>query len=103
MRTCSALPACVFLAALTPVAAWSASSDTRSFSIRAKTASEALIDFAVQSNISIGGVESCRGPTAGLVGRFAIEDGLQRLLAGTGCAFRRVAPDAYQISARPPA
>ena len=63
------------------------------------SASEALIDFAVQANISIGGVNACRGTTAGLSGRFTVEDGLTRLLAKTGCGFRRVAPDTVRVFA----
>jgi len=69
------------------------------FSIRPMSASEALIDFAVQANISIGGVNACRGTTAGLSGRFTVEDGLTRLLAKTGCGFRRVAPDTVRVFA----
>lgn len=70
------------------------------FAIQPKPAAEALIEFAVQANISIGGVNACRGASAGLHGRFGIDDGLTRLLANTDCGFRRVAPDTVQVFGR---
>ena len=73
------------------------------FSVKPNRASEALIEFAVQANISIGGVNACRGNSAGLTGRFGIDDGLARLLANSGCSFRRVAPDTVQVFGRLPA
>ena len=41
--------------------ALAASSPTYEFRIAPKSLSEALIDFAVQSNLSIGGVSACSG------------------------------------------
>jgi outer membrane receptor protein involved in Fe transport len=65
------------------------------FRIPAQPAAEALIDFAVQSNVSIGGASICTGRSAALVGDYTIDDGLRRLLAGTDCRFHRV--DSYTI------
>jgi outer membrane receptor protein involved in Fe transport len=73
---------------------------TRRFAIPAEPASAALIDFALQSNISIGGDTRCEGRSAPLEGTFAIEAGLARLLAPTSCSFRIVAPDTVRIVPR---
>jgi outer membrane receptor protein involved in Fe transport len=67
------------------------------FHIPAQPASEALIAFAVQSNLSIGGAAACPGLGAPLAGAYTIENGLRILLAGSGCRFRRVAADAIRI------
>jgi outer membrane receptor protein involved in Fe transport len=67
------------------------------FHIADKPLSEALIDFAVQSNLSIGGVSTCAGRTLGLRGRYTVDEGLRRLLDGSNCRFRRVAADTVRI------
>jgi len=67
------------------------------YHIAPKPLSEALIDFAVQSNLSIGGVSACAGRTEGLNGRYTVEDGLRRLIDGANCRFRRVALDTVRI------
>ncbi len=93
--------ACV--AALTPGTALAQSARPYAFSIQPKIASEALIEFAVEANISIGGVNTCHGASPGLIGRFSIDEGLSRLLAKTGCAYRRVATDTVYVFSAPPA
>ncbi len=92
----SALPAAALLAFVGPQA-FAADRPVRQFRIPAKPVAEALIDFAVQSNLSIGGAAACAGRSDELVGVFTVEDGLKRLLADTGCGFRRVAPETYRI------
>ncbi|HEY4029525.1 MAG TPA: TonB-dependent receptor [Caulobacteraceae bacterium] len=67
------------------------------FHIPPKPLSEALIDFAVQSNLSIGGVSACGGRSEGLRGRYSVDEGLRRLLEGANCRFRRVASDTVRI------
>ncbi len=80
--------------------ALAASSPSYEFHIARKPLSEALIDFAVQSNLSIGGVSACAGPTEGLSGRYTVDEGLMRLLEGSNCRFRRVASDTVRILPR---
>lgn len=67
------------------------------FRIPAKPLDEALIDFAVQSNLTIGGTATCAGDSNSLVGQYTVEDGLRRLLAGSNCRFRRIASDIIRI------
>jgi outer membrane receptor protein involved in Fe transport len=81
-------------------AAAAAPGAVRQFSIPAEPVSAALIDFAVQANITIGGGPRCAGRVTGLNGVHTIEEGLRLLLAGTSCDFRVVAPDTVRIIAR---
>ena len=74
-----------------------AGSPTYAFHIARKPLSEALIDFAVQSNLSIGGGSTCAGRTEGLSGRYTVDEGLTRLLDGSNCRFRHVASDTVRI------
>jgi outer membrane receptor protein involved in Fe transport len=71
------------------------------FRIPPKALSEALIDLAIQSNLSIGGVSACSGRTNGLTGRHTVDEGLRLLLDGADCRFRRVAADTVRISPAP--
>ena len=77
--------------------ALAASSPSYEFHIAPKPLSEALIDFAVQSNLSIGGVSACPGRTEGLNGRYAVDEGLRLLLDGANCRYRRVTSDTVRI------
>jgi outer membrane receptor protein involved in Fe transport len=77
--------------------ALAATSPSYEFHISPKPLGEALIDFAVQSNLSIGGVSACVGRTEGLNGRYTVDEGLRRLLDGANCRFRRVASDTVRI------
>jgi outer membrane receptor protein involved in Fe transport len=74
-----------------------AAAPSYAFHIPAKPLAEALIDFAVQSNLSIGGVSACGGRSEGLSGRYSVDEGLRRLLEGSNCRFRRVASDTVRI------
>jgi outer membrane receptor protein involved in Fe transport len=67
--------------------------------------SQELVKFAVEANISIGlgAVNSCTSPGRGLVGRYGVEEGLQRLLKGSGCAYRRIDARAYEVRTAPKA
>ncbi len=73
-----------------------------SFSIRPQPAADALLDFALQAGISIGGVGACPGSTPGLQGRFTLEDGLKRLLAGSPCRFEFADPHTVRLLPAPP-
>jgi len=96
----SAFPAGALLLLLAP-AAMAAGEPVYQFRIPAKPVSEALIDFAVQSNLSIGGGGVCPGISPGLTGTFTVDDGLRRLLTGAGCRFRRVASNTIRILPAP--
>lgn len=74
---------------------------THRFAITAKPVATALIDFALQSNVSIGGSFHCDGQAAPIQGDFTIAAGLAKLLAPTACSFKQVAPDTILIFARP--
>ena len=50
--------------------------------IAAKAASEAMIDLALQANISILGAQSCKGASQRLIGRFTLRQALDRLSRG---------------------
>src|SRR5271168_4618769 len=78
----------------------SARSARHHFVIPAEPAQAALIDLAIQANISIGGSPRCTGRAAGLSGVFTDDEALARLLTPTSCDFRRVAPDVYRIVQR---
>jgi len=71
------------------------------FHIEPKPYSEALIDVAVQANISLLGVSACRGSGPGLNGTYTVEEALRRLLAQAPCTWRLVARDAVEIAALP--
>ncbi len=70
----------------------------RHFTVPAQPASEALITFAIQADISIGGVSACAGRTTPLVGAFTVREGLERLTSGL-CAFEFVDPRTVRILA----
>lgn len=74
------------------------------FQIAPKPYADALIDMAIQADVSLLGASSCRGfSTAGLNGEYTVEEALQRLLGAAPCSWRMAAPRAYQISAVAPA
>lgn len=68
------------------------------FRIEPKTYSEALIDLAVQANVSLLGASNCPGAsTRRLSGTYSVEEALQRLLGDAPCTWRMVARGAVQI------
>jgi outer membrane receptor protein involved in Fe transport len=70
------------------------------FSIPSESAQAALIDFALQANVSIGGSPRCAGSSTALTGTLGDEAALTRLLSSTSCDYRRVAPDLYRVVPR---
>lgn len=72
---------------------------THAFSIPAKPAADALVDFALQSGISIGGTTACAGTSHPLSGNFTLSDGLHRLLAGLPCHFELLDPQTVKVTA----
>ena len=70
--------------------------------IAPKSYSEALIDLAVQANISMLGVSACQGTTrSSLSGSYTLNEALERLLNGASCTWRLAGRDAVQISPKP--
>ena len=70
----------------------------RHYNIRQQAIADALIEFAVQADISIGGVTACPGRTPGLQGDFTVQEGVTRLTAGA-CGFEVI--DANTLRIRP--
>ena len=67
--------------------------------IPAKPVRTALIDFALQTELSLGGdLDACVGDSPALSGRMPLDVALHRLLAKSGCDF--VQPDASTIVVR---
>ena len=76
----------------------------RRFAIPTKPYAEALIDLAVQGNVSLLGATACGpGGSAALSGRYTLNDALARLLAGAPCAWRIVDAHTVRITAVAPA
>ena len=76
---------------------------TVAFSIPAEPLSAGLVKLAVQANISISlaGIEACSGAGRGLAGRYTVEEGLTRILKGSGCTYRRLDARAFEIRSSP--
>lgn len=76
---------------------------TTVFHIPAKPMADALVDFAVQAGVSISdsGVSVANAASNPIDGRFTREEGLRRLLAGSGFAYRFVAANSVQIVVAP--
>jgi outer membrane receptor protein involved in Fe transport len=74
----------------------------RSFSIHSEPYADALVDFALQAGISIGGTTACPGTAPALQGRFTLDEGLRRLLAGASCRFEFADPQTVRLTAAPP-
>jgi iron complex outermembrane receptor protein len=72
----------------------------RRFKIAPQPAAEALIAFAIQADISIGGISYCIGTSPGLTGLHTVRDGLQTLTAGI-CRFEVLDSRTVRISALP--
>lgn len=74
------------------------------FSIRTQPLPDAMLAFASQSGVSVGsGVTAACGRSRPVQGIFEIEDALTRLLAGTGCTWRRIDARAFAIVRTTPA
>jgi iron complex outermembrane receptor protein len=71
----------------------------RRFAIPSKSYAEALIDLAVQANVSLLGASACGGGGAtALTGRYSLSDALARVLAGAPCAWRIVDAQTVRIT-----
>jgi iron complex outermembrane receptor protein len=71
----------------------------RRFEIAPKPYADALIDLAVQANVSLLGASACgTGGRARLSGRYTLSDALARVLAGAPCAWRIVDAQTVRIS-----
>jgi iron complex outermembrane recepter protein len=83
----------------------------RRFAIPSKSYAEALIDLAVQANVSLLGASACgTGGQTALSGRYPLSDALARVLAGAPCTWRivdartvRIVPIAAPAPAKTPA
>lgn len=80
-------------------AAFAQSGQTHRFSIPAKPLPSALVDFALQAGISVGTEEArrCRPNGNALLGQYTVRQGLDRLLAGTGCTYRLIDAQTVRI------
>jgi outer membrane receptor protein involved in Fe transport len=71
----------------------------RRFDIAPKPYADALIDLAVQANISLLGASACgTGGRTQLSGRYGLSDALARVLSGAPCAWRIVDAQTVRIS-----
>ncbi|WP_372785695.1 TonB-dependent receptor [Phenylobacterium sp.] len=76
----------------------------RRFEIAPKPYAEALIDLAVQANVSLLGASGCgAGGRSGLSGEYSLSDALARILSGAPCSFRIVDAQTVRITALAPA
>ncbi len=75
------------------------------FHIAPKPLTAALVDMAIQARVSISTRQAadCRQAPRGLAGRYTLEAGLARLLAGSGCGYRLIDAGAVEIIRLPPA
>ena len=74
----------------------------RRFAIAPKPYAEALIDLAVQANVSLLGSSACgAGGRTSLRGGYTLDQALRRLLAGAPCSYRIV--DAWTVRILPAA
>lgn len=75
-----------------------AAADPTAFSIPSQPLPDAVVAFGLQSGVSIGsGAAASCSRSRTLRGRFETEAALTRLLAGTGCTWRRIDGRAYVI------
>lgn len=71
--------------------------------IAAKPVRAALIEFALQAELSLGGdLELCRGQAPALTGRFSLTAALDSILAASGCDYRQPDPRTVIIGRRAP-
>ncbi|MFZ0269453.1 TonB-dependent receptor [Caulobacter sp.] len=75
------------------------------FDIPSKPLKSALVDLAVQADVSIStqAAGGCAPTSRPVRGRFTLQDGLARMLAGTGCGFRMIDASAVEIVRLPAA
>jgi outer membrane receptor protein involved in Fe transport len=67
--------------------------------IPAKPYAEALIDMALQANVSLVGASTCgAGRSPGLSGTYSLQQALTQLLAGAPCSYRILDPRTVRIA-----
>jgi len=93
------------LVALVTAAAPARAAPKRAFAIAAQPLSRALLDFAIQAELSIGvdADAGCRRNSPGLSGRYTASEALDRLLADSGCGYRMIDGSAVRIVRLTPA
>jgi iron complex outermembrane receptor protein len=71
----------------------------RAFNVAAQPLNPALLELAVQADISIGlgGTRACRQASEGARGVFTVNEALGRILAGTGCTFQMIDASSARI------
>ena len=75
----------------------------RRFEIAPKPYAEALIDLAVQANVSLLGASACgTGDAPGLSGDYVLSDALLLVLAGAPCSWRIVDAQTVRVTALAP-
>jgi outer membrane receptor protein involved in Fe transport len=76
----------------------------RAFDVAAQPLNQALLDLAIQADISIGlgEVGGCRHASRGARGELTLSEALDRVLAGTGCAWQPVDASSVRIVRLPP-
>lgn len=68
-------------------------------SLARKPVRAALLDLALQADLSLGGdLERCRGHAAAISGRLRIDEALDLILAGSGCGWKRLDGDTIVIT-----
>jgi outer membrane receptor protein involved in Fe transport len=88
--------------ALAPFAA-RAASEKYYFNVPPGSLKANLVDLAVQAKVSLAmnNVQKCRPPAQSVVGHLTLRDGLNRLLAGTGCGYRLIGAEALVVFEQP--
>ena len=81
----------------------SAQANAYPVSIAPKAYSEALIDLALQTNISLLGANQCPGQAKAIAGRFTVRAALTQLLAGAPCRFEIIDAKTVRVFATTPA
>ena len=75
------------------------------FNVAAQPLIHALLDFAIQANISIGTAEAsgCQRASHGARGVFTLAAALDKILAGTGCGYRMIDASSVRVVRLPSA
>lgn len=88
-------------ACLSPTLAHAAEARYR-LAIGPKPYAEALIDMALQANVSLVGASTCGSrPSAGLAGTYTLQQALSQLLAGAPCSYHILDPRTVRIGPPP--
>jgi outer membrane receptor protein involved in Fe transport len=96
-RTSARLRAAALAAGLAGLAAWPAdAAPILRLQIPQQPVRAALIEFALQAELSLGGdLDACRGRAPAVTGRLSVSAALDIILAGSGCGYRQ--PDTRTV------